>query len=238
MLNTINSMYLNADMKLEPRRDAYRHWQKIDRHFRDGIRFAPTLFGSRWPELNLPRLWSGGRPTPSVHLLLFTSPCHAGRTRFLLFNYWKVFLPWVTGSRCQEELHRPETLPQLVCVGEGAAITRWFGGFFVGFFFASLDRTPVHEVRSSPPRPPPSCSPGNKSPVWYIYTARRNALGSRKWKAALVIILILRRLTQTSIHSRWWSSTVRTGHAGRFLLLNESCPIWKWMRAVLEMNPV
>lgn len=165
-------------------------------------------------------------PTPSVHLFLFARPCHAGRTRFLLFNYWKVFLTWVTGTRCQEELCKPGDV--------APACLRRRESRNIALVWVVLPPTPPLRtgLQSTKYTSLPTTLPwSNKSPEWYIYTARRNALGSRKWKAGLVIILILRRLTQTSIQSRLWSSTVRAGHAGRFLL-NESCPIWKWLRAV------
>lgn len=131
--------------------------------------------------------------TPLMHLFLWTSPCHASRTRFLLFNYWKVFLTWVTARRCQEELYKPEKLPELVQTAE--AFYSW-GEAIISFllvFPASFDRTFVVQCGLQGIQAP-LC---NKSPVWY--SARRNALGSRNWKPGLVIILILRRLTQTSI---------------------------------------
>lgn len=169
----------------------------MDNNFSDTSRLC-KYFESRWPELNPQRrnfyLKVGPGPTPSVHLFLFTSPCHAGRTRFLLFNYWKVFLTWVTGARCQEELFTGRRR----CLSLSALQRE--PQYRSALVFSRLFRPDSSRAaRPTGYAGPPLLPRSNKSPVWCICAARRNALGSRKWKPASVIILILRRLTQTSI---------------------------------------
>lgn len=146
----------------------------MDNHFSDTSGLC-KYFESRWPELNRQHrdfyLKVGPGPTPSVHLFLFTSPCHAGRTRFLLFNYWKVFLTWVTGARCQEELFTGRRrCPSL------SALPREPQYRSALVFFRLFRPDSSRAARPTGYTAPPPLPRSNKSPVWYIYTRRGGML--------------------------------------------------------------
>lgn len=237
-LNTMNLTISNVDIKLQIEVRTEIRWYRLLTYRKSRLSYCYSgrlyrRFEYRWPEMNLQRFRSPGRPRS--HALRCT--CSYWQVRVMQAERDFSFL--ITGKYSWREssargakrsFYRPETLPRLVCGAEREPQYR------SGLVFVLLSlRTGLQSTRYAAPTHLPW---SNKSPVWYIYTARRNALGSRKWKAALVIILILRRLTQTSIQ---WSPVIeRRAHRSRWAFpLERELPDIKMIACrICEMNQV